>query len=132
MADKRLCSAHRNLISPRLKELANRLRLDGIADRCRGRMGIDVVDVRWRRTGINQRKTHGRSDLFTIFARNDHVIGLAGCGVSSDLSVDTGLSFLSMGGGFQDQRTGSFAHDESIAQSVEGTRSLFRMVVISG
>ena len=85
------------------EELSDGLGFDGIADRRRRGMGIDVIHLRCRDAGIGQGEAHRGSDFFAVFARDDHMIGLAGRGVAGHFGIDARLAFLRMGGGFQDR-----------------------------
>ena len=84
-----------------------------------------------RKTGIGKSIAHAGRHAFAGFQRSHHVVGVIGCTEAHDLGVNLRTAGLSVFKSFQHEHAGAFTHDETAAAGVEGTGSLFGLVLMS-
>ena len=98
VADQRFGGADRDFVRARFKELPDRFGFNGVANRRRCGMRIDVIHLRRCKLGVCEGQPHGMGHFHTIFPWDHHMIGLAGGSVAGNLGIDFRLAFLRMRG----------------------------------
>ena len=74
----------------------HRAELDFVAERRRGAMRVDVVDLRRRDAGARDRHLHATECAVAVFGRRGDVVGVARQSVADDFGVDPGAALLGM------------------------------------
>ena len=100
--------------------------------RCRGAVGVDIIDVLRFEFCRLKRHLQGLDRPASIGVRCDQVIGIAGDPVSADLAVDISSSGQGMLEFFYDQYACALRHDKSVPVLVKGTAGLLGSVVVFG
>ena len=102
---------------------------DFVAERRRGAVGVDVIDVLGVGPGPFQRRFHAPLGAAAVFRRRGNVMGVAGQAEADDLGHDIGAAGLGVLQLFEHQGPGPVAHDEAVAVLVPGPGRLLRSVV---
>ncbi len=88
MADRRLGRRHRDLARRLAQQPLDRAELDLVAQRRRGAVGVDVVDVGRVDARMADRRLHGAEAAVAVLGRRGDVVGVAGEAIADDLGVD--------------------------------------------
>ena len=108
------------------------LELDLVAERRRGAVGVDVVDIAGRDAGAAHAPPHATERAIAILGRRRDVVGVAGQAVADQLGVDAGAAALGVIVFFQHHGASALAHHEAVAVAVIGPRRAFGRIVKSG
>ena len=92
-------------------------------------MSIDVIDVFRLEAGIFDGQSHAFRLLDAFRSRSRNVISVGIAAITADFTVDMSTAFLSVFQFFEEDDTGTFAHDETVAVFIEGTRCMSRVIV---
>src|SRR5215203_4224366 len=110
-------------------EALDRLELDLVAERRRGAVGVDVVDVRDVDAGALDRHLHAAIGAVAVLGRRGDVVGIARQAVADHLGVDPGAPRLRVRVLLEHDDAGALAHDEAVAVAIVGARGAGRIVV---
>ena len=132
MADRRLGRGHRELVGVVAEQALHRAQLDLVAQRRRGAVRVDVVDLVGVELGALQRRLHGAVAAVAVLRRRGDVIGVARQAVAHDLGIDLGAALLGVLVLFEHDDAGALAHDEAVAVLVPRPRGRGRRVVEAG
>src|SRR6478609_10707477 len=132
MADRRFGRRHGNLAGGIAEQPFDGGKLDLVAHRRRGAMGVDVVDVGWLDAGALYRRDHAAIGAVAVLGGRRDVEGVAGKPVADDLGIDLGAARLSVLKRLDHHHAGALAHDETVAIAVIGTRGALRLIVEVG
>ena len=91
----------------------HRAELDLVAQRRRGAVGVDVVDVARRDAGALDRRGHAAERAVAVGGRRGDVEGVARHAVADQLGIDLGAARLGVLVLLQHDDAGALAHDES-------------------
>ncbi len=109
--------------------LIDRVRLGGVADRGRGRMGVDVGDVLGRQTRGLYRPRHRPGGTVAIGGGSYQMITVGSDSSAEQARVDRRAAGLGVLLGLDDHQRTGLAEDETVAILVEWTRGALRIVV---
>src|SRR4030081_4005245 len=132
MADRGLGRRHRDLGRRIAHHALHRVELDLVAERGRGAMGIDVVELGRRDAGALERHGHAAIGAVAVLGRRRDVIGVARQPVADELGIDLRAAAARMLVFLQHHDAGALAHHEAVAVLVVGTRGARRLVVEAG
>ena len=104
----------------------DRLQLDLVAERRRGAVGVDVVDVGGANAGALERRRHAAVGAVAVLGRRGDVVGVARQAVADDLGIDLGAARLGVLVFLEHDDAGALAHDEAVAVLVVGARGARR------
>ena len=107
------------------------LGLAGIAQRRRGAVGVDELDLLGIHTRLLQGHAHGAVTAVAVGQRSRDVVGIGTLPKAGQFAVDLGAARLGVLQFFQHHHASAFAHDEAVASLVEGTRGCRGVVVAS-
>ena len=120
MASHRFRGADRNLLS--LLFAPNHLncfRLSNVAESGRRCVGINVIDIAWRKLGVIERELHRARSAFTVIGWRGHVMRVGGKSVARQLAINFSAAFLGMLEFFDHGNARSFAHHKTVAVAIE-------------
>src|SRR3954451_3585451 len=120
MTSRRFGGAHGNF-SVAAEHGFDRFQLGNVSNRRRGGMGVEMLDVTGLETGLPQRALHGAARAVAVFGAGRDVVGIGRRAVADDFGERFGAAADRMLQLFNDENTGTFAHDEAIAVTVEWT-----------
>src|SRR5579871_376231 len=132
VADRRFGRRHRQAIGVVAEQPLDRAQLDLVAERGRGAVRVDVVDLVGRQPGAAQRVAHRAIGAVAVLRGRGQVIGVAGHAVTDDLGIDFGAARLGVLQLFEHEHAGAFAHDKAVAALVPRPRGGGRVVVVAG
>ena len=107
----------------------DRPNLDFVAERRRGSVRIDIIDVARRNPGALDRRRHGPVGAIAALLGRGDVIGVPRHAVTDEFGINSGAARLGVFVGFEDDAAGALAHDEPVAVLIVGPRGLFWPVV---
>src|SRR5215471_91428 len=131
MADRRLRRRHRELTCGIAEEPFDGSQLDLIAQRSRGSVGVDVVDVGRRELRALQRHLHRAISAAAVFRRRSYVMGVAGQTIAFHFAIHVRSTRFGVLVLLEHDDAGSCAHDKAVTVLVIGTRSLGWSVIES-
>ena len=132
VADGRLGRRQGELARRLAEQALHRAQLDLVAERRRGAVGVDVVDVRRVDPGLADGALHGAKAAVAVVGGRGDVEGVAGEAVADHLGVDLRAARLGVLQLLEHQGAGALAHDEAVAVLVIGARAPGRVVVEVG
>src|SRR6266550_5826282 len=132
VAGHRLRGADRDLRRVLPEDRPDRLGLSAVAERCRGSVGVDEVNLVGRHTAPLQGLLHRSGGAGAPFDRLDHVPTIVRRTVADDLGVDLCAARLGQLQVLEEERPGTLAQDEPIASLVEGPRHRLQRLTRSG
>ena len=132
MADRRFGRRHRHLRGGIAEQPLDRAEFDLVAERRRGAVRVDVVDIGRRDAGALHRGAHAAEGAIAVRRRRGDVIGVAGQAVADHFGVDLRAALLGVLVFLEHHDAGALAHHEAVAILVVGTRRLFGRVVETG
>src|SRR5262249_47410797 len=106
--------------------------LDLVAQRRRGSMRVDVVDILGVAAGPLERGAHGALRSAPVRCRRGDVIGIAREAIADDLGIDLGATPLGVLELLQDDDARTLAHDEAVAVAVPWARGALGRIVEAG
>ena len=132
MADRRLGRRHRYAVGGSAEQPLDRGQLNVVAERGRGGVGVDVVDVLGIELGARQRRGHGAVPAGAVRRRRGDVVGVAGQAVADELGVNPGAAIARMLQLLEHHDSGALPHHESVAVAVPRPRRPRRRIVEVG
>ena len=129
MADGPLRRRHRDGIATLAEQPLHRVELDLVAERRRGAVRVDVVEILRLDAGALQRRLHRAVGTIAALRRRGDMIGIARKTVADDLRIDARATRFGMVQRFEHDGAGALAHHEAVAIPVERARALRRLVV---
>src|SRR5215472_7719125 len=123
MASHRFGGADRDFVFA--KEITDGVSLKRIADRSRGAVGIDIVNIGRTHSGIAHRVLHYPESALVFRRRLSDVIRVAAHSVAHDFGNGLGAAPTRMLQLFEDQDSRSFANHESVPGAVPRTARPF-------
>src|SRR5215469_1865524 len=94
--------------------------LDLVAERGRGAVGVDVINLVWRKTRTPQGIAHRSIGAFAVFRGSGQMIGVGRHSVADNLGVDLGATPPCMPVLLENEDPGPLAHHKTVAFSVPG------------
>src|SRR5204863_19645 len=128
MADRRLGRAHRQAADRIAEEPADGPQFEFIAQRRRGAVRIDVIDVGKVEARLPHRHLHRAEGARALGMRRGHVIGIARQAIAHDLGIDLRAARLGMLIFLEHDDAGTLAHHEAVAVLVPGAAGAPRLV----
>src|SRR5207302_4849735 len=98
-------------------------RLQGIIDRRRSAVRIDVVDIGGVASGLAQSDAHGSHATLAALRGGSNVVGVVGGAIAGQLCVNVGSALPGVAFGFEDKSAAAFRHDEAVSIRVKWARS---------
>src|SRR5690606_20081665 len=89
--------------------------LDLVAERRRGAVGVDVVDIGGGNAGALDGGGHGAEAAIAVLGRGGDVMGIARKAVADHFAVDFRAARPGVFVFFKDDDAGALAHDETVA-----------------
>src|SRR5665213_2308966 len=132
MADRRFGRGHRYFIGVVAEDTLHRIQLDLVAQRRRGAVRVDVVDLVDGNFGALQRVAYRAKSAAAVLGRRRDVVGVARHAIADDLGVNLGAALLGVLQFLEHDDAGAFAHDEAVAFLILRSRGALRLVVEIG
>src|SRR5262249_41757119 len=132
MAGGGLGRRHRDLARRIADQTLYRVELDLVAQRRRGPVGIDVVDLGGRGAGALERHGHAAEGAVAILGRRGDVVGVAREAVADHFGIDLGAAALGAFVLFEHHDARPLAHHEAVAVTVIGARGARGFIVEAG
>ena len=110
----------------------HRAELDFVAERRRGAVRVDVVDVAGGNSGAFDRHGHAAERPVAVRRRRGDVIGVARQPVAGEFGINLGAARLGVVERFQHHGAGALAHHETVAVLVVRARGALGRVVEIG
>ena len=132
MADAGFGRGHRDAAGGIADHALHRAELDLVAERRRGAVRVDIVDVTYRNSGAFDRHAHAAERAVAVRRRCGNMVGIARQPVAGQLGIDPSAARLGMVERFQHHRAGALAHHEAVAVLVVGARGALRIVIEPG
>src|ERR1035437_2507853 len=114
------------------KQISDGVRFEGVTERRRGAVGVDVADYAGIEVGVAQGVAHYAETAFVLGGGLRHVIGVRGHTVANQFRQDGRAAAAGMLEFFEDEDAGAFAHDEAVAILVPGTAGAGGVVIARG
>ena len=111
------------------EDFGHGLELGAVARGGRGAVHVHVVDLVGGDSGLGDGVAHRLFGALAFGVGGREVVCVRRASAADDFAVDLGAAGLCVFVLLKDERTGSFADDESVAVLVERTRSVLRVVV---
>src|SRR5215470_14656255 len=105
-----------------------RAELDLVADRRRGAVGINVVDLPRGNAGAFDCRVHASQRTLAILRWRGDVISVSREAIADELSINLRAAAFGVLIRFEHNNSGTFAHHEAVAITIVGTRSAFRRI----
>src|SRR6266513_1000619 len=92
-------------------------------------MGVEMLDIAGLEAGLPQGAFHRAARAVAVLGSRRDVVGISGRAIADDFGDRLGAAADSVFQLFNDEDTGTFAHDEAVAVAVEGPgRTRWRFV----
>ncbi len=126
MADRGLGRGHTHASGRVADEPLHGAEFDLVAERRRGAVRVDVVDLGWRDAGALDRRGHAAERAVAIWRRRRDMIGVARKPVADQLGVDFGAARLGVLVFLEHDHAGALGQHEAVAVLVVGPRGACR------
>src|SRR5208282_4057898 len=113
-------------------QISNGVRFEGVTERRRGAVGVDVADDAGIEFGVAQGVAHDAETAFVLGGGLSHVIGVGGHTVAYDFGEDGRAAAAGVLELFENHDASAFAHDEAVAVLVPGTAGAGGVVIARG
>src|SRR5262245_24064111 len=96
----------------------HRAKLDLVAERCRGAVGIDIVDLDRGDAGTLDRRIHAAQRAIAVFGRCRDVMGIAGESIADELGVNLRTATLGVLISLEHHHARALTHHETVPVAV--------------
>src|ERR671934_1087028 len=129
MTGHRLGCAYCHIISALAEHLLDSFRFADVAKTCRSGMGINVIDLGGRHTGVLQRQLHSARSTFALRGWRCDVESVGRNSVTGELAINLRTAPPGVFELLHNHHACAFTHDEAVAVTIERARGALRFVI---